>query len=383
MERPIFRAILRAISIRPCWRPTWASRRARRMISSRSASVSCRNRVPRSTCSLVSVDEPLEARLEEPDLRPPLDEEAAGDQSLRPPAVDGPGRDVVATADGVDRQDRLGDLLELLADRRREVLDEQPEVVLDVGPLEHQGREPLGAEPRDPEAEILVRIALLGRRSPPAAPRRGRSARAGGPWGRTGPAAPSVASGPGAGTCSPSPGRRPRPGRGPGRRAGSPLRPAPNPRGIRCLRPESCVATRPLIYRRPPTGWVRSTTHAHYAKSMPLGRAKSRSSSDSETTDVGRPRPTHKLHDEGPRKWRPDPVRSTHIPADRLTLGPPRPHHADSGCRMEHSLDAARPIIVRKNFGCMHRRVDPGCREGVRLNGKWYGTAELTVICQT
>ena len=32
--------------------------------------------------------------------------------------------------------------------------------------VEHQGREPLGAEAGDPEAEVFVRVTLLGRRSP-------------------------------------------------------------------------------------------------------------------------------------------------------------------------------------------------------------------------
>ena len=86
----------------------------------------------------VGLDEPHEARFEEPDLGPAVDDEPAGDQALPPPSGDGPGRDVEPPAHGVDRQHRLGGLLGLLTDRPGEVLDEQPEVVTDVLPVEHQ-----------------------------------------------------------------------------------------------------------------------------------------------------------------------------------------------------------------------------------------------------
>ena len=157
-------------------------RRARRTISSRSASVSCRNRVPRSTWSRCVVDEPCQARLEEPDLGPPVDDEPAGHQPLPPPAGDRPGRDVEPPAHRVDRQDRLGRLLDRLADGRRQVLDEQPEVVPDVPAVQHQGGRPLGPVAGDPEAEILVRVAPPGSISARSS-RPGRSARAAAPRG--------------------------------------------------------------------------------------------------------------------------------------------------------------------------------------------------------
>ncbi len=97
---------------------------------------------------LVVGDEPPDARLQEPDLGPAVDQEPPGDQALATPAGDRPGRDVEPPADGLDRQDLLGRLLHLLLDGRREVLDEQPEVVADVVAVQHQGRRPLGAEVR-------------------------------------------------------------------------------------------------------------------------------------------------------------------------------------------------------------------------------------------
>ena len=177
-------------------------RRARRMISSRSASVSCRNREPRSTWSRCVGDEPLQARLEKTDLGPPLDHEPPRHQPLPPPAGHRPRRDVVALAHLRHRQDRLADLLDRLPDRRREVLDEQPQVVLDVLPFEDQGRPPSGRIPRDPEAKVFVGILLRSARSRPAAARRARSARAGGPWARTASAGPSVVSSRDGGTLS-------------------------------------------------------------------------------------------------------------------------------------------------------------------------------------
>ena len=85
-------------------------------------------------------DEPRQARLEEPDLGPAVDDEPARHQPLPPPSRHRPGRHVEPPAHRVDRQDRLGRLLGLLLDRRREVLDEQPQVVPDVAAFEHQRR---------------------------------------------------------------------------------------------------------------------------------------------------------------------------------------------------------------------------------------------------
>ena len=74
VERDILRAILRAISTRPaCPGRTSAMRRARRIISSRSASVSCRNREPRSTCPRWAVTNRCKLDSRNPTLvRPPI-----------------------------------------------------------------------------------------------------------------------------------------------------------------------------------------------------------------------------------------------------------------------------------------------------------------------
>ena len=109
----------------------------------------------------VRLDEPGQARLEEADLGPAGDREPAGDEPLASPPGDGPGRDVVASARLLDRQDRLGRLLDRLADRRREVFHQPPEVRPDAGPVEHLRRGQLGPEPGDPEQEVFVRISLL------------------------------------------------------------------------------------------------------------------------------------------------------------------------------------------------------------------------------
>jgi hypothetical protein len=116
---------------------------------------------PRAAIDLVAVrrDEPRQARLEEPDLGPPVDDEPTRHQALAPPARHRPDRDVEPSAHRVDRQDRLGRLIGRLLDGRRQVLHEQAQVVLHVGAVEHQGGRPLGAEARDPVAEVLVRVA--------------------------------------------------------------------------------------------------------------------------------------------------------------------------------------------------------------------------------
>ena len=99
----------------------------------------------------MGLHESREARLQESDLGPAVDDEPAGHQSLPPPSGDGPGRDVVEPADLGDRQDRLDRLLERLARDAREFLDEQ----LQVGPhptaIERAVRGPFTAEAGDPE----------------------------------------------------------------------------------------------------------------------------------------------------------------------------------------------------------------------------------------
>ena len=66
---------------------------------------------------------------------------------------------------------------------RRQVLHEDAKVVPDVTAVEHQVGRRLGANPVIRIAEILIRISLLRRRSPPAASRPGRSVRAAAPVG--------------------------------------------------------------------------------------------------------------------------------------------------------------------------------------------------------
>ena len=119
---------------------------------------------PRPAIDLRAVrsHEPRQARLEESDLGPAVNDEPPRHQPLPPPSRHRPDRDVEPPAHRVDGQHRLGRLLGLLLDRRRKVLHEQPQVVPDVVAFEHQGGCPLGTEARDPEAEILVRVAPPG-----------------------------------------------------------------------------------------------------------------------------------------------------------------------------------------------------------------------------
>ena len=105
-------------------------------------------------------DKSLQARLEEPDLGAAVDDEPARHQPLPPPACHRAGRHVVPPAHFVHRQDRLVDLLDSLARRRRQVLDEQPQVMLNIPAFKHQGRPTVGPKPRDPVAQIFVGIAL-------------------------------------------------------------------------------------------------------------------------------------------------------------------------------------------------------------------------------
>ena len=109
---------------------------------------------------LVFGDEPPQARFQEPDLGAAVDDEPPGDQPLAPPAGHRPGRDVEPAAHRVHRQDRLARLLDLLADRPGQVLDEEAKIVPDVPAVQNQGRRPLGPIAGDPEDEVLIRIAL-------------------------------------------------------------------------------------------------------------------------------------------------------------------------------------------------------------------------------
>src|SRR3954454_4066676 len=97
-------------------------------------------------------DESLQARLEEPDLGTPADDESTRHQTLSAPARHRAGRYVVPPTHFLDRQNRFGHLFDGLARRRREVLDEQAQIMLDIATLEDQCRPTLGAKSRDPIA---------------------------------------------------------------------------------------------------------------------------------------------------------------------------------------------------------------------------------------
>ena len=93
---------------------------------------------------LVRLDEPGEAGFEEPDLRSPAHHEPPGHQALTSPPGDRPSRDVVATADLLDRQDRLARLLDRLAERDGKLLDEQLQVEPER-PNPSRGKAPAGS----------------------------------------------------------------------------------------------------------------------------------------------------------------------------------------------------------------------------------------------
>ncbi len=109
----------------------------------------------------VGLDEPRQARLQERDLGLALDDEPAGDQPLAPPPGDRPGRDVVPPAHLGHGQDRLGRLVDRLAQGGGKPLDVEPEVGPDPDPVEDQRRGDLGTESGDPEEEVFERIPLL------------------------------------------------------------------------------------------------------------------------------------------------------------------------------------------------------------------------------
>ena len=104
--------------------------------------------------------EPFQAGFQETHLRPPVDHESTSDQALPPPSGHRPRGDVVLLADLADRQHRLDHLLDRLSDGRRQVLHEQPQVALNLGTFEDQGRPCIGPKSRDPEADVVVRISL-------------------------------------------------------------------------------------------------------------------------------------------------------------------------------------------------------------------------------
>ncbi len=109
----------------------------------------------------VVVHETLQAAFEKPDLGLALDQETAGDQPLSPPAIDRSGRDIVTSADFLDGQHRLGDVLDGLADRRRQVAEEESQIVPYVLTGQHQQRRRVGPVAGDPEAEKFKGITSI------------------------------------------------------------------------------------------------------------------------------------------------------------------------------------------------------------------------------
>ena len=105
-------------------------------------------------------DKSLQARLEKPDLGAASDHEPTRHQPLPAPARHRAGRHVVPPAHLVDRQDRLVHLLDRLTRRRRQVFDEQPQVMLNIPPIKHQGWPTLGPIPRDPVTQIFIGVTL-------------------------------------------------------------------------------------------------------------------------------------------------------------------------------------------------------------------------------
>ena len=105
-------------------------------------------------------DKPLQARLEEPHLGAAADDKSTCHQSLSTPSCHRAWRHAIPPTHLRNRQNRFGHLFDGLARRRREILDEQPQVMLNIPPFQHQGRPTVGAKSRDPVAQILVRITL-------------------------------------------------------------------------------------------------------------------------------------------------------------------------------------------------------------------------------
>src|SRR5271157_1270120 len=103
-------------------------------------------------------DKSFETRLQKTHLGATGHDEPAGHQPLSPPPCDGAGGDIVPPADLRHGQHRLSRMLHSLAHRGREVFHEQPEVVLHIAAVEHQGRPPVRAIAGDSIAQIIVRI---------------------------------------------------------------------------------------------------------------------------------------------------------------------------------------------------------------------------------
>ena len=148
-------------------------------------------------------DKSLQARLEEPDLGAAADHEPTRHQPLPAPARHRAGRHVVPPTHLVHRQDRLVDLLDRLARRRRQVFDEQPQVMLNIAAIKNQGRPTVGAKPRDPVTQDTRKGNASPPRSHPGAARPARLARAAVPAARTASAGLSVASSRDGGTLLP------------------------------------------------------------------------------------------------------------------------------------------------------------------------------------
>src|SRR5271157_3831194 len=103
-------------------------------------------------------DKSFETRFKKTHLGATGHDEPAGHQSLSPPSCDRAGGDIVTPPDLRHGQHRLGRMFHSLAHRSREVFHEQPEVVLHITAVEHQGRPPVRPKAGDSIAQVLVGI---------------------------------------------------------------------------------------------------------------------------------------------------------------------------------------------------------------------------------
>jgi hypothetical protein len=117
----------------------------------------------------VLMNEPLDARVQEPDSLAAFGDEPAGDQTLISPSGNGLGRNVEPLAQILDGVDRFGGFFETQVHRVGDVFDEEAKVMDRIFPFDQSHRVGIGTDlghPIEQEIEWIVLRRIQFRQKP-------------------------------------------------------------------------------------------------------------------------------------------------------------------------------------------------------------------------
>ena len=107
-------------------------------------------------------DEPLDAAVQEADSFASAEQQPAADQARLSPAADGLGRHAEHFAQLVNRVDLLADFVDRDIGRIAQVLDQQPQIVLQIGRGDAVPTRRFGPVVGDPETEVVEGVRSIG-----------------------------------------------------------------------------------------------------------------------------------------------------------------------------------------------------------------------------